>query len=505
MIRKGRKILYTDATEITYENIVDILRLKIDGMIENARDCEFLINYDKGIQPLTRKKVARTSIDIKVVDNVAAEISTFWQGFVWGNPITMIARGSKDSGSQTESNAIALLNENYYAAKLKKRTQELAYFVEITGIGYTMVDVNANWKDGDSYFTLDVLDPRNAFVIYSSYYVDKRPMVAVSYRQDESGNTHYTCFTNKYKFEIINLREIENGEVVRDEWNHTVRSGEVNPLGMIPIIEWTRAVDRMGVFERVIDDCDALNIIESDICNATDESVNAIWHANDVDFPVDVITDAEGNSVEIPRKPVDGDWLQTFTPRDGKAPFVKPLSSNFDYNGNLNYALNKRALILEKCDVPERNDNSGGSTGIAMGDATGWSRAETAACKEQNIIEDCKMEEVKLVLRAIELNSNAPDELKTLRAIDVEPNIKRQKTYELTTKINFFATAVSHGINGKHALQAMNAFEDANQVWVDSKDLIEMYQNSIFNKDTEAEDRLQADYSDQEENSPNMK
>ena len=50
----------------------------------------------------------------------------------------------------------------------------------------------------------------------------------------------------------------------------------------------------------------------------------------------------------------------------------------------------------------------------------------------------------------------------------------------------------------------MNAFEDVNTVWEDSKDLIEMYQNSIFNKQTEAEVRLEADYSDQISNSPNI-
>ena len=74
----------------------------------------------------------------------------------------------------------------------------------------------------------------------------------------------------------------------------------------------------------------------------------------------------------------------------------------------------------------------------------------------------------------------------------------------MTTKVNFFATAISHGIHGLHALKAMNAFEDVNTVWEDSKELIEMYQNSIFNKQTEAEDRLESDYSDQISNSPNI-
>ena len=71
----------------------------------------------------------------------------------------------------------------------------------------------------------------------------------------------------------------------------------------------------------------------------------------------------------------------------------------------------------------------------------------------------------------------------------------------MTTKVNFFATAVSHGINGLHALKAMNLFEDVNQVWEDSRRTIEQYQNGILNKNSTIEERLEADYSDQEGNS----
>ena len=105
-----------------------------------------------------------------------------------------------------------------------------------------------------------------------------------------------------------------------------------------------------------------------------------------------------------------------------------------------------------------------------------------------------------------------------LKYTDVKPSIKRQKNFELTTKINFFATAVSHGIHGLHALNAMNAFEDVAQVWKDSKPLIEAYQNSIFEKsdsqnsavgaDGEQKpdsDRILQDESDQVDNSPNLR
>jgi hypothetical protein len=206
--------------------------------------------------------------------------------------------------------------------------------------------------------------------------------------------------------------------------------------------------------------------------------------------------------------------MQTFTTQDGKTPFVEALAVNYDYSGMLNNIITRRALILQKCNVPQRNDNSGGSTGIAMDAATGWDAAEIEANMQQNIMEGSKMEELKVVLRAIAISPfiEQDNPMLTLRYMDVQPSIKRQKNFELTNKINFFATAVSHGIYGLHALKAMNAFEDVNQVWEDSRNLIAAYQKSIFEKSTTADaeqepdsDRLSPDNSDQTENSPNLR
>ena len=137
-----------------------------------------------------------------------------------------------------------------------------------------------------------------------------------------------------------------------------------------------------------------------------------------------------------------------------------------------------------------------------MSDATGWSSAETAACKQQSLMEASKMEEVKVVLRAIQLSPNVPADspLLKLRYIDMMPNIKRQKTYELATKSNALATLLKNGVYGLHALKTVNLFEDVNQVWEDSKELIEELQRS--NVKDESADHLNQDESDQIANSP---
>ena len=63
MIHKGRIKLYTDAPEITYENVIDVVRKCIPNHETNASDSDELIRYDKGEQPRIRLKQKRKDID----------------------------------------------------------------------------------------------------------------------------------------------------------------------------------------------------------------------------------------------------------------------------------------------------------------------------------------------------------------------------------------------------------------------------------------------------------
>lgn len=513
---RGRREIFTNEREITRDNVIKVLQEVMPYFEENREQCEYLINYDAGIQPLQRKKekTYRPDIDFTNVANVANEITEFKLGYQWV-PITLVQRGTKDSGGRTEADAITLLNESYQAEGIDGKTQRLGRFVEICGVGYTFVDVKTDWQDGDSYFEVEVFDPRTTFVVRSNRFADNRVIMGVTFRQDYVGNRWFTCFTKDSRYEVENLNIVRNGKQVV-EWNQLEKSGSMNPLGMIPIIEWVRSYDRMGCFERQISECDALNLLNSDFLNDVDQNTQAIWHTNDVEFPEEQTetTDADGNTVTTTstKRPASGEWLETFTSPDGKTPFVKPLTLDYDYQGILKNIEMKHTSILQRCNVPQRNDNSGGSTGVAMSDATGWSAAEAAAQKQQAIMESCKMDELRVVLKAIQISPHVPSDspLLDLRPMDVKPNIKRQKTYEMITKANAFATYVSHGVNGLHALRVTGAFDDIQQVWEDSKDGIQKYQKSIYDpeKTVDVNESKKENFSEnpvnQISNSPNI-
>lgn len=513
----GRIEIFTDEKFIDESNVIKVLQKAMPTHLINASRCDFLLRYEAGEQPLKRKKTYRSDIDIKVSDNIANEITEFKLGFNWGNPITLVQRGNKDSGKADETTAISLLNECYRTEKNEAKTQQLARFVEITGIGFTYIDINTEYQNGDSLFNLNVLDPRTTFIIKSSYYVDHRPMLAVSYREDEMGNRYFTCFSKEQRFEISGELKITNGKPQKNEdgnsiveWFQKERSGEKNPLEIIPIVEWIRSYDRMGCFERQIPEMDALNIAVSDFFNDVDQNCQAIFHANDIDFPKDEESGEE-------QHPKTNDWVVTQTTQDGKTPFINPIAIAYDYNGMLANISFRRGAILQKCNVPSRNDNSGGSTGIAMSDATGWTNAEVEAGRQDLIKDSCKIEEVKVALKAIEKSPYTPSDspLLSLRYCDAKPNISRQKNYEMASKINTYATGVKHGLSPEHMIPAINFFPDPQQVIADSQPFIERYLRSAFNEQnnstssTDPErkpnaDRLQQDYSDQIENSPRL-
>lgn len=480
----GRRTIWTDEQSVTIENVLEILQNAESSFLANKAECEALLAIDAGKMTPIREKKVRTDIDIKTVDPIAHEIVEFKEGFHWSNQINFVQRGVVDSGNGKEAEAIALFNECFSAENLGKKQKTLGHFVEICGIGYTFIDVKTDWQEGDSYFQYETLDPRYAFVIRSSRYADHRVMLGVTFREDMNGNRFFTAFSKDKRFEV-SARKITNGKETKTSWGQETRSGVRNPLGMIPIIEWERSDDRMGVFEREIPEMNRLNLLLSDIANDVDSETQMIWWTNDVEFPDKV--DKDGKPTGEKDKPKSNDWISTYTSRDGKTPQIKPLTTPYDYAGLLNNYLSARALILQRCYTPQRNDNSGGSTGIAMEDASGWSAAEQVACSEQLFQEASKLMEAKVALKAIKLNKKVPSDspLLSLRYIDVKPNVTRQKSYELSIKSNSFATMISHGIHGLHALKCVNLFEDANQVWEDSKALIEKYQNNTFGKEDE--------------------
>lgn len=483
MILMGRRKIYTDEKSIDQSNIISVLRKAYPQHCQNALEMEYLINYEKGYQPLPRQKIVRPEIDIQVQDNLANMITDFKVGYVWGKPITLVQKGDKDlnnSNPEKDDSAISMINEMLLnGEEISAVDQAMANYIEIGGIGHRMIDIKKDY-DGGSYVDVFTLNSLFTFCVYRNDATQKK-LLAVSYRVSQNRGKYLTCFTDKERFEIHSDK---------------IDSVEKNPLGMIPIVEYERSFDRMGCFERQISDMDNLNVLVSDFANDAAQKTQELWWGNDFEFPSDEITGK-------PRTPVSGQWVMTSS-GESKNPKIQAISSTFDGESTLNNISQRRGFILEKCKVPLQSDPGGGSTGTAMSMSSGWSSAEVDACREEQMIKKGKREELKLILKAIEKSPYVPADspMRSLKYTDVDFHFERNKNYDMSIKANTFATYIKCGIHGRHALKVTDAFSDIEQVWVDSKDMIEKYQKSLIERTTNEEKRIMGDNSDQIGNSP---
>ena len=236
----GRRRIYTDVEEITKENIFEVLQKAMMVHMENVNEMALLMNYEKGVQPLVRKKIIRKEVDIKVQDNLANQITEFKLGYVWGQPITYVQRGNRDFSKSTDKqndsqdDAISMLNELNDSEYAFSKDQELGRYVEINGIGYQFVDIKSNYH-GLSPFDLATLNPLFTFCIYKNSALQEK-LAGVTFRITEDGARYYTVFTPDTRYEIKDMTEITNGEKPSDPWSFMQRNGEKNPLGKIPIV-----------------------------------------------------------------------------------------------------------------------------------------------------------------------------------------------------------------------------------------------------------------------------
>lgn len=490
----GRQKIYTNVKNINATNIIDVLKKAYSKHQQNVGEIQYLIDYERGIQPLPREKIIRPEINIQVNSGLPNYVKRFKIGYFWGNPIMLVQRGNKElhgTNPEQDDSGIASLNE------LLQNSQNISYedqctaeFIEVTGIGHKMVDIKTDFQifndepyQGalvDDFF----LDSRYAFCVYYNGPGQKK-VLGVTFAKS-GGKLFFTCFTDWERFEISG-------------WE--IKEQQKNPLMMIPVIELERSFDRTGCFERKIPSIDALNAKESDFANDISQRTQELWWGDNVKFK----EDENGN----PIKPKSGEWIITFS-EEGTVAKIQPLSSTFDSAGTMESISNDRITILQDCYVPiQYSSSGGGSTGVATDMSAGWSAAELDACQEQQMIEKGKREELELIIRAIKFvpNDILPEDapIRKVHAADIDFKFLRSKNYDMSIKANTFATYFNCGVHPRHILRIIDAFPDAEQTFLDSEDMFKALQkNMVGSGSTETEDEFNtsSDTQNQTENSP---
>lgn len=452
----GRQKIVVDATEINEFNVCDILQKAMSVHVKNAAQINYLLGYERGNQPiLRRKKLVRPEINNKVVENHASEIINFYRGYVFGSPICYIQRAASDSdGLATEekdNRDISLLNEMFFEESKSSKDQQLAKEFFTCGVAYRFIFPYVQ-KKGKSPFLIKPLPPDRTFIIYSAdILIDE--LAGVYYYTNDQG-THYTVYTDKYVYFIDNT--LENAYGLSDV--------KENNVGAIPIIEYKANFDRIGMFERCISLLDAINQCTSDRMNGLEQYIQSFIWMNNVEITSEQAKELK-DKLMLLTKNVDGtnqaqvQYLTSELKQDSEQVLKDDL-----YN-----------QMLQISGVPSRENNTGGDTGQAVQLRNGFEIAESIAKSIEPVFEECERKMLAVALKIINTDDKTAD-MSGLKLSDIGIQFNRNRTDALLSKVQALATMLNSGIHPLKAIETVGLFSDAQQVYNDSVPYLKKYE-----------------------------
>ena len=468
---KGRREIFTDAKEITRENISEVLADAFEIHLLNVAEIKYLQEYERGVQPiLNRIKEVRPEINNKIVENHAAEITAFKVGYVFGSPITFVQRASVDingDDGKSDDKRLAILNEMMFEEGKAVQDQVLGKDISVCGVGYRIV-LPKKIKDGVSAFNILRLNPTNAFVVkYNDIY--KKNALGVSYITLSDSSYRVGAYTDKQYFELEG----------KDFKSLKVISVQPNRVGLEPIIEYKNDDERMGCFERVISLLDALNEATSDRLNGLAQFVQSILWMNNCEIDKEQMEQLK-------------DKLGLLTKSEpGNPASVEYLTATLDQSQTQTLIDYLYEQILQIAGVPGREQSTGGNTGQAIMLSNGWQIAETHARSVEQTFAQSEREMLKVVLRILSLTESS--EVASLKLSDIDVKFSRNRTDSLLVKTQGLMNQLQAGIHPLIAITNCGLYSDPQSVWNDSKPYLGKWLYDAEEDDVNAEDTVSKD------------
>lgn len=463
---RGRREIFTDVTEITKENICEVMDEAFETHLFNAREIEYLQNYEKGKQPiLDRIKEVRPEINIKAVENHAHEITSFKVGYVFGSPITYVQRASIDSSGETskvDDKAIAILNEMMFEESKASKDKALGKDITVCGLGYRIV-LPRKERPGISAVEILRLNPKTAFVVKHNG-MRREKLIGASYVETKDRVIKMGAYTKDAFYELE-----------KNNAGFEIKSITPTRIG-IPIVEYVNDEERMGSFERVIPLLDALNEATSDRLNGVAQFVQAILWMNNCE-----VDTAQMDELK--------DKLGLLTKSEpGNPASVQYLTASLDQSQTQTLIDYLYEQILQIAGVPGREQSTGGNTGQAILLSNGWQIAETQAKNVEQTFSESEREMLSVVLKICE--QTEVSEVAKLKISDIDIKFSRNRTDSLLVKTQALSNQLQAGIHPLVAITTCGLYSDPQGVWNDSEKYMQKWLYDAEEVDADAEDTV---------------
>lgn len=429
----GRKVLYTNASEITQNNICKELSKVLKDFTQNAEEIDYLYNYYLGNQPvLYREKQVRPEINNKVVNNTAYFIVETKTADIASEPIQYVLRGT----DETKSAEIADLNAIMENEDKAYSDICLARWRSICGTSYRLIandDGRSSLLD-ETNFRIDTLDPRTTAVVY---YNNNIPAFSFQKIKDENNKTLYFVYTKSQWFKIINNKIAQSGE---------------NGFTAIPVIEYPNNENRISDVEITISLSDAINSMASDRQNGIEGFVQSFIKFINCEMDADKFKELRQM----------GAFIVKSNNGENKAD-VDIMSSELNQSESQVAKDDLFNSILVIQGIANREGNTGGDTQGAVSLRNGYLDSEKRAELSEPSFKKAEKQFLRILLYKLSV-----DKQTTLKVSDIEIKISRSKMDNMLTKAETLKVLLDSGVYFERALKSVGFFADPEQVAIES-------------------------------------
>lgn len=444
----GRKIAYTDATQITSENVIKVIGGCIGRFTYNKAIIDYLWRYYKGDQPaLYRVKKANADITNKVIENHAYEIVQFKVGQTYGEPIQFISRKDDDEINA----AVDELNDFMSDANKQEKDIKAGEWQSATGTSFKAVQP----KNGEVPFRIVAPNPMNTFMIYNR--ATEEPILAVQELKDEEGHYYRMAFSDAMSFKIV------DGVVVESK---------LHTYGGIPIVEFPNNHERISDIELVISMLDAINTMQSNRVDGIEQFVQS-W----IKF-----VNCEIDEEQFAKMKMNHALVVKSINKDNK--------SDVDV---MTQELNQSQCQVAKDDIwdnalsilaiPTKQSNTGGDTQGAVQLRNGWDFSKTRAKLKDPIVKTSEKRLANIVLNVLRLSGN--DLHLSTRDFDVQINHSPQDN--MYTKAQTLYQLLQSGIHPLVAIKTVGLWGDSEKTFLLSRQYLDNLWKTIDDADESQE------------------
>nr|DAK81728.1 MAG TPA: Portal [Bacteriophage sp.] len=428
----GRKIAYTNVSQITPNNIVAVVGSCIGCFNYNKTVIEYLWNYYKGDQPVHyREKTANEDINNRVSENHAYELVQFKVGQTYGEPIQFISKRDNDAINK----AVDELNDYMADANKQEKDIKAGEWQSATGTSFKAIQFT---DDKELPFRIVAPNPINTFVIYNES--TEEPMLAVQELKDETGEHYKLCYTKSHECKL------KNGKVL--DW-------QLHGFGDIPIVEYPNNHERLSDIELVIDLLDAINNMQSNRMDSIQQFVE--YWVKFVNCEIDKETFEEMKLSHA--------LTVKSNNKDNKADveiMTQELNQSESQVAKKDLWDNALAILA----IPNKEGNTGGDTQGAVELRNGWDFSKTRTKLKDPVVKSAEKRIAKVVLNVIRVKGK--EELKIgIRDFDVQ--INHSPTDNLVVKCQALQYLLQCGIHPLVAIKTVGLWGDAEKTFLESQ------------------------------------